>query len=277
MADIDTPCQGAGLGLRSAHLREVLRTKPAIPWFEVHVCNYMGGGLNRRLLEQVAQDYPLSFHGVSLNLGGTMPLDRDYLQTLKAMVDQFKPGLISEHACFTQQASVHFHDLLPVPFTDEAIRHMASRINQVQDQLGRSILVENLSRYYRYPDAGYSEAIFLRELCEETGCGLLLDLNNAYVNQQNLGETVHDFLADLPLERVGEVHLAGFSEIEGRLIDTHANEVSTDVWKIYADVIQEHGAIPTLIEWDSQLPEFSVLNQQRLQAEAILNIHAEVL
>lgn len=283
MSDFDTnhqdkalSCEGAGLGLRFPHLREVLRETPDVPWFEVHVCNYMSGGLSRALLDQIAERYPLSFHGVSLNLGGTEPLDKTYLKQLTQMAEQLKPGLISEHACFTQHGDVYFHDLLPVPFTEEAVTHMASRVNQVQDQLGQAILLENLSRYYLYPESGLSEAEFLTALCEETGCGLLLDLNNAYVNQRNLGESVSDFLQALPAHRVGEIHLAGFTEVDGRLIDTHASEVCDEVWEIYADFIAQHGAVPTLIEWDSQLPEFSILQAHRHKAEAIMNSQAEV-
>ena len=269
-------CRGAGLGLRSPHIQEVLRDTPEVPWFEVHVCNYMAGGLSRALLDQIAERYPLSFHGVSLNLGGAEPLDQDYLRRLKQMADQLNPGLISEHACFTQHGQVHFHDLLPVPFTEEAVKHMAGRVNQVQDLLGRPILLENLSRYYCYPESGFSEAEFLSALCAETGCGLLLDLNNAYVNQRNLGESADDFIAGLPIERVGEIHLAGFTEVEGRLIDTHASEVCEAVWQIYSDVIALRGEVPTLIEWDSDLPDFSVLQAHRRKAEAIMTAQAEV-
>lgn len=262
-------CNGAGLGLRFPHIREVLREQPDVLWFEVHICNFMGGGMNRALLHQINEQYPLSFHGVSLNLAGVEPLDEDYLGRLKIAVEEFQPALISEHACFTTLGGHFFHDLLPVPFTEEAVVHLAARIRQVQDTLGRQIMIENLSRYYAYPESCMREGEFMAAVAQEADCGLLLDLNNLYVNQQNLGEDMAAFIADLPLERVGEIHLAGYTEQDGMLIDTHGSEVSDPVWHLYADLCRTCPDLPCLIEWDCNLPAFSVLQEQRLKAEAI--------
>ena len=264
-------CHGAGLGLRTPHLREVLRDQPDVPWFEVHICNYLGGGLSKALLEEVNERYPLSFHGVNLNLAGIEPFDRDYLQRLKQSVDYLNPAMVSEHACFTAINGVHFHDLMPVPFTQQAVVHLAGRISIIQDLLGRQIMIENLSRYYRYDESEMSEGEFMAAICEEADCGLLLDLNNAYVNQRNLGEPLSAFISELPLERIGEIHLAGFTEQDGQLIDTHGSPVCEDVWQAFIDFNQLKSAVPTLIEWDNNLPEFSVLMEQRQIAQNILD------
>lgn len=264
-------CKSAGLGLRTPHLREVIRETPDVPWFEVHVCNYLGGGLNRALLHQVRANYPLSFHGVNLNLAGIDPLDRDYLQRLKTAVDEFQPALVSEHACFNSYADHYFHDLLPIPFTDEAVIHLAGRVRQVQDLLGRRILLENLSRYFSFDESYLSESAFMTAVCEEADCGLLLDLNNAYVNQINLGENLDLFVDGLPLERVGEIHLAGFTEQNGMLIDTHGAPVSDPVWQAYARFCERRSDVPCLIEWDTNLPAFAELQAQRQIAQQIQN------
>ena len=264
-------CRGAGLGLRPVHLHEVCRAEPAVPWFEVHICNFLGGGLNRSLLQRIGERYPLSFHGVNLNLGGVDELDRSYLQGLRRAVAEFQPVLVSEHACFTAHQQHHFHDLLPVPCTDEAVLHMAARIGQVQDYLGREILIENISRYAAYEESQLSECEFLSAVCQEADCGLLLDLNNAYVNQCNLGEDLNDFVAGLPLSRVGEVHLAGYSVREGRVLDTHSSAPSDAVWDHYRNFCELCPDVPCLIEWDSNLPSLQELVVHQIKAQAILD------
>jgi len=262
-------CRGAGLGLRPAHLQAVCHSEPAIPWFEVHICNFLGGGLNRALLHRIGERYPLSFHGVNLNLGGIDELDRNYLQQLRRAVDEYRPALVSEHACFTAHQQHYFHDLLPVPYTDEAVVHMAARIRQVQDCLGREILIENISRYASYAESQLSESEFLSAVCQEADCGLLLDLNNAYVNQCNLGEDLNDFVSGLPLSRVGEVHLAGYSIQEGRLLDTHSTAPSDAVWGHFQDFCELCPDVPCLIEWDSNLPPLQELVAQQIKAQDI--------
>jgi len=263
-----SPCRGAGLGLRMPHLREVLKEQPDIPWFEVHICNYMGGGLNRALLEKISENYPLSFHGVNLNLAGVDQIDTDYLKRLKLAVDEFNPVLVSDHACFTANQGQFFHDLLPVPYTEEAIKHLIERIRYVQDFLGRQILIENLSRYYCFDESELSEGEFLAAVSQQADCGLLLDLNNAYVNQLNLNESVDEFLSFIPTQRVQEIHLAGFDEQEGICVDTHGAPVHQEVWDIYEAFSAENPDIPTLIERDNNLPALSelILEQQKAQS-----------
>jgi uncharacterized protein (UPF0276 family) len=262
-------CQGAGIGLRPAHLHHVLRTLPKVPWLEVHSCNFLGGGLNRELLEQINQHYPLSFHGVNLNLGGVEPLDYDYLSRLRLAIDHFKPTLISDHACFTAHDQHFFHDLMPVPYTEQAASHMAERIIEVQNFLGQRILLENVSRYFSYPESQLSEGEFLAQICAQSECGLVLDLNNAYVNFHNHGDDVDEFITALPLNRVAEIHLAGHSKQDGMLIDTHNQPVCDEVWDIYRNCVERLPNTPSLIEWDSDLPDFSVLIEEQNKAAVI--------
>ena len=261
--------RGTGLGLRIPHIPWVLEHKPAIAWFEVHICNFLNGGLNRAMLEEVARFYPLSFHGVSLNLGGCEPLDTGYLKRLQGAVDQLKPTLVSEHACLTVHNGEHFHDLIPVPFTRPAAQHMADRICQVQDTLGRRILIENLSRYASYDESHLTEAEFMATVCELADCGLLLDLNNAYVNQLNLGESWQTLVENLPLERVGEIHLAGHNQQGTLVIDTHNQPVCDAVWLAYQQMAATQPDIPVLIEWDNDLPAFPTLMEECKKAARI--------
>ena len=237
----------------------------------MHICNFLGGGLNRALLSQVGERYALSFHGVNLNLGGVDELDRDYLQKLRCAIDEFGPALVSEHACFTAHQQHYYHDLMPVPYTEEAVKHMATRICQVQDCLGRRILIENISRYFSYSQSQLSEGEFLSAVCAEADCGLLLDLSNAYVNQCNLGEDLGDFIKALPLARIGEVHLAGYSERDGLLIDSHNTAPCPAVWDHYSAFCELYPDIPCLIEWDSNLPALPELVRQQIKAQSIID------
>ena len=263
-------CAGAGIGLRIPHIKYVLNHQPEIPWFEVHPCNFLRGGLNRQLLYRIAERYPLSFHGVNLNLGGIDPIDVDYLQRLKTLVGEIQPGLISDHACFTSLDQNYYHDLLPIPYSRTAVTQMASRVMQVQDILQQQILIENVSRYTSFPESTLSEAEFLNEVCYQAGCKVLLDLNNAYVNQLNLGISVDGFLAELNLQLVAEVHLAGHSTQGDYVVDTHNKKVCNEVWDIYRAFVSNNPGIPCLIEWDSDLPDFSVLEEERNTAQDIL-------
>lgn len=293
-------CRGAGLGLRIPHIQQVLNEKPPVPWFEVHICNFLTAPLNRHLLRQVAEHYPLSFHGVSLNLGGIDELDWDYLTLLKKAINDFQPALVSEHAAFTALNGQYFHDLLPVPYTREAVQHFSERINRVQDFLGHQILIENVSRYFNYDESELTEAQFLSEISQLSDCGLVVDLNNIYVNQRNFpddGDSIESFLNTIPFDRIGEVHLAGFSEHLGQLIDTHGSPVSDVVWQSFASFLQDFQQhldkpnatdtntsnirpypkattledLPCLIEWDNNLPDFSRLNQERITAQAMID------
>lgn len=267
---------GVGIGLRIPHLKHVIDNQPKIPWFEVHSCNFLKNSLNKQLLYKVAENYPISLHGVSLNLGGVTPIDTQYVTALRQLVADINPVLISEHACFTahlvEQQTQFFHDLLPIPYTMEAVNHFCQRINQVQELLNRPILIENISRYYQYSESEMSEGNFLAEVAKRTGCGILLDINNAYVNQVNLNIDAKTLFKELKNTWVGEVHLAGFSVLEKQLLDTHSAPVSDPVWHLYEAWCQARGhfdKVPCLIEWDSELPSFHVLEQEKSKAENI--------
>ncbi|MCE2028495.1 MNIO family bufferin maturase [Sessilibacter corallicola] len=262
---------GAGLGLRTPHIYKILAEKPKIDWLEIHICNYINGGLNQQLLMKVAENYPLSFHGVSLNLGGTEPLNLPYLKRLKQLTEEINPRLVSEHACFTAHNGEVFHDLLPVPYTEESLNHFASRISQVQEFIGRPILIENLSRYIEYPESVFTESEFLSQLCRRTGCGLLLDLTNAYVNQRNLGINLDDFVDQLPAEHIHEIHLAGYSQDSEWLVDTHSAPIPDEIWSVFQKYCARYGPRSVLIERDNNLPEFEELDRERIIAEGILN------
>ncbi len=259
------------------HLRQVLAERPEVPWFEVHICNYLSGGINRVLLEKIREYYPLSFHGVNLNLGGVDPLEQHYLQQLKQIVDELEPVLISEHACFTTHNGHYLHDLLPVPFTEDAVIHMAERISKVQDVLGRQILLENVTRYCSYEDSELTEVEFYREVSEKADCGLLLDLNNIYVNAHNLGDSIENFIDELPRERVQEIHLAGYSESDGWWIDSHSEPISEGVWQLYEHYAKQFPGVPCLIEWDSNLPKFSQLYEYQGKAQSLYKANQPVL
>ena len=276
---------GAGLGLRIPHMQSVLASQPDVNWFEVHICNFLRAPLNRRLLASIAENYPLSFHGVSLNLGGSDELDSGYLKALKLAIDDFQPKLVSEHACFTAYQGQHFHDLLPVPYTREGVHHFVQRIDQVQNYLGRTILIENVSRYCGYLESEMSEAEFLADIASQTGCRILLDLNNIYVNQCNFPHDKHlqleHYLEHIALQHIGELHLAGHSHQGDYLVDSHDCEVPESVWQLLREFIvhwqqqrQENRTNylpPCLIEWDNNLPEFSMLQHQGQLAQAFLN------
>jgi uncharacterized protein (UPF0276 family) len=273
-------CEGAGLGLRIPHIQHILAEKPKIPWFEVHICNFLSAPLNRKLLFDIAQHYPLSFHGVSLNLGGLDPFNESYLSQLKQTIDEFQPTLISEHVCFTALNEQYFHDLLPIPFTQEGIHHFADRIDKVQNFLGRRLLIENVSRYFNFTESTYSEAEFITEICRKSGCGLILDLNNIYVNQSNFpqdpGNAFDHFIQTIPLDIIDEIHLAGHSKQGDILIDSHSTPICDDVWGFYQRFLNHCNKksiqkfAPCLIEWDNNLPTFDILNIERKKADCMI-------
>lgn len=261
---------GTGLGLRSAHIGQLLSERPAVPWLEVLTDNHVAaGGLIPRQLAAVRADYPIAFHCVGMSLGGTDPLDHDYLGRLKQMIDTYEPTQVSDHLCFTSHNSYHYHDLLPLPYTEEALQHVSARVKQVQDMLGTRILVENVSSYLRFRQSTLSEPQFLAALCEEADCDLLFDVNNAYVNEVNHGAPATDFLDCLPLERVREIHLAGYEDKGAYLIDAHNNRVSDPVWELFCKVIARLPEVPVLIEWDNDLPALEVLMDEALRAETL--------
>jgi uncharacterized protein (UPF0276 family) len=266
---------GAGIGLRSAHHQALLRERPRVGWIEVHTENYFhDGGPHLRELDRAREDYPLSLHGVGMGLGSSEPLDRDHIARVKRAIDRFRPSLVSEHACWTCHNGEHFNDLLPLPYTEEAATHLARRIAQVQDLLGRQILIENLSCYLSFRSSRLTEWEFLGAVVERAGCGLLLDVNNAYVNSVNVGLDAVAFINGLPTAAVGEIHLAGHARqiVNGReiLLDDHGSQVPEPVWDLYELALRRHGPIPTLIEWDTHLPELSVLVGEANRAQRYL-------
>jgi len=244
-------------------------------WLEVHPENYFGaGGKPLHYLEQIRALYPLSLHGVGLSMGSTDPLDRAHLDKLKGLIRRFEPALVSEHVSWGSVGGRYHNDLLPLPYTEEALDHMVQRVSQVQDYLGRQILIENVSSYLQYTVSAIPEWEFVAELAKRAGCGLLLDVNNIYVNACNHGFEAEIFLAAVPRDLVQEIHLAGFTvnnlgdgEI---LIDTHSRPVCTAVWALYRQAVQRFGATPTLIEWDADLPPLETLLDEARRADAIL-------
>lgn len=260
--------------MRAQHHQAVVDSHPAVGWFEAHSENYFPlGGAQPAFLERIRADYPLSLHGVGLSLGSTDPLDRTHLAHLGRIVAHFEPALVSEHLSWGRIRGRHFNDLLPLPYTDEALRHMVERVREVQDYLGRQILIENVSSYLGYADSPQREWEFLSALAAESECGLLLDLNNVYVSAHNLGFSADEFLAGIPVAAVKEFHLAGHSSngYDGRdiLIDTHGTPVCADVWALYATAVRRFGDAPTLIEWDTDIPALDVLVAEAHKADTI--------
>ena len=265
----------AGIGLRAEHYDAVLETRPSVGWLEVHSENYFGaGGKPLDYLERIRVHYPLSLHGVGLSIGSTDPLDKLHLAKLKRLIERFEPALVSEHLSWGSVGGRYLNDLLPLPYTREALYHLVARVSQVQDLLGRQILIENISSYLQYVESSIPEWDFLAELVERTGCGVLLDVNNIYVSVRNHGFDPGTYLRGIPRHAVREIHLAGFTvnrfEDGEILIDTHNRPVHPAVWTLYRQAVQRFGPIPTLIEWDSDLPELAVLVGEAQQADAIL-------
>jgi len=272
----------AGVGLKADHYREILETGPDIGWFEVHPENYMGaGGPPHAWLTQIRERYPLSLHGVGLSIGAEKPLDTDHLARLKKLVDHYQPGLVSEHLAWSTHDTTFLNDLLPLPYTEETLARVARHVGQVQDALGRRILIENPSTYVVFETSTMSETDFLKGVAERSGCGLLLDVNNVFVSATNHGFSPEFYIDTFPVEHVGEIHLGGHAEDEDEagyplLIDAHDRAVIDPVWQLYHRTLRRCGVTPTLIEWDNDVPEWPVLFSEAQQAEAIIDrIRAE--
>lgn len=261
----------AGIGLRSPHHREVLHGKPAVAWLEVHSENFFGaGGPNPRYLDAIRADYPISLHGVGLSLGSTDPLDVEHLAELKGLIARCEPGLVSEHLAWSSVAGRYLNDLLPLPYTEEALKHICLRIGQTQDYLGRQLLIENLSSYLRFAHATIPEWEFLAAVAELTGCGILLDVNNIYVSAVNHDFDPYLYIQAIPSAAIQELHLAGFHDAGDCLIDTHGTPVSAAVWRLYRHTLRCHGLKPTLIEWDTAIPALPVLLQEAAKAQSLM-------
>jgi uncharacterized protein (UPF0276 family) len=264
----------AGIGLRSPHVAEVLATRPALPWLEVHPENYLGGGPEVRALHAIRQDYPVSFHAVGLSVGSADGVDRWHLGRIRGLVDRIEPALVSEHLAWSQAGGAYLNHLLPLPYTEESLAAICRNVDEVQTALGRRVLIENPSGYLRFASSTIPEAEFLAELASRTGCGLLCDVNNVYVTARNLGLDPVAYLAALPSAAVGEIHLAGHSvnDADGQtlLIDDHGSPVPPAVWALYERALRRFGAVPTLVEWDTDIPPLEVLLAEARQADARL-------
>lgn len=261
---------GFGLGLRVEHYRDFLETRPAVDWLEVISENYMvPGGKPLHYLDAIRRDYPMVMHGVSLSIGSTDPLDRDYLAALKALASRVDPAWISDHLCWTGVDHQNLHDLLPMPYTEAALRHLTERIDQVQDYLGRQILLENVSSYIAFANDEVAEWDFLSELAQRADCLLLLDVNNVYVSSVNHGFDPRRFIDRLPGDRVRQIHLAGHEDHGDYLIDTHDHPVCNAVWDLYAYAVERLGQVPTMIERDDNIPALPELLAELDQARAI--------
>ncbi|MCE0722963.1 MULTISPECIES: DUF692 domain-containing protein [Legionella] len=269
------PFLGFGLGLRPDYYEEILEQKPNLDWLEILTENYMvPGGKPLYYLDQIRAHYPVVMHGVSLSLGSTDALDRDYLNQLNALVARVEPVWVSDHLCWTGVNGINAHDLLPVPYTRETVNHIASRIQQVQDFLGRPILIENVSSYLTYKQSEMTEWEFIQEIVKQADCYILLDINNIYVSSVNHQFNPIDYIMAMPAERVAQIHLAGHSNHGNYIIDTHDAPVIQPVWDLYAAALQRLGPISSMIERDDNMPPFSELlaeiNRARRIAESIL-------
>ena len=268
------PDARAGIGLRAPHVGELLATRPAVPWLEVHPENYMMGGAALASLETARRDYPVSLHGVGLSLGSAGDIDRRHLERLKTLVDRIEPCLVSEHLSWSTSGGAYLNHLLPLPYTDETLAVVASHIHEGQETLGHSILIENPSSYLRFRHSTIPEPEFLAELARRTGCRLLCDVNNIYVTAWNLGLDAIGYLDALPTTTVGEMHLAGHArnDADGQtiLIDDHGSRVAPPVWTLYHEALLRFGPVPTLVEWDTDIPELPILLAEARTADGLL-------
>ena len=262
---------GAGIGLRSPHVAEVLATRPALPWLEVHPENYLGGGPAARALDALRRDYPVTFHAVGLSVGSAGGVDRRHLDRIRRLVGRVEPALVSEHLAWSQADGAYLNHLLPLPYTEESLAVVCRNVDEVQTVLGRRVLVENPSAYLRFAASTIPEAEFLAALAQRTGCGLLCDVNNVHVTAQNLALDPIAYLDALPAAAVGEIHLAGHSvnDVDGRplLIDDHGSPVGPAVWRLYEHAVRRFGAVPTLVEWDTDIPPLEVLVAEARRAD----------
>jgi uncharacterized protein (UPF0276 family) len=268
----DLPRLGLGLGLRNLHFEEILSRRPAVDWFEAISENFMdSGGRPRAVIRAIAERYPLALHGVSLSIGSTDPLDREYLARLKRLADEVRPAWISDHLCWTGVCGLNSHDLLPMPLTEESLAHVAARVRQVQDYLERPLILENPSSYVRFVQSTMEEPEFLRRLAGDTGCGLLLDVNNVFVSCFNAGADPVAYLAAFPCDRVVQMHLAGHQHHGSHIIDTHDRPVRPEVWELFRLAWARTGGASTLLEWDGDIPDFTECHAELRKAERYMD------
>jgi uncharacterized protein (UPF0276 family) len=269
------PDLGIGVGLRGPHVGHVLRDRPAMEWFEIISENYLAeGGIARANLESVRTTYRLVPHGVSLSIGGSDPLDRDYLLRLRALVRRVDAPWCSDHLCWTGAAGVDLHDLLPMPYTKSTLAHVAERVRRVQGELEVPFALENASSYMEYRESTMAEHEFLGELAESADCGILLDVNNVFVSAYNHGFDANRYVDGIPVDRVVQMHVAGHTDNGTHLLDTHSDHVRAEVWQLYRRAVRRCGAVSTLVEWDEDIPEWHVL---AMEADAARSARSEAL
>jgi len=271
-----------GVGLKSEHYVQILKDKPPLGFFEIHAENFMSpGGAHHRYLEEITASYPLSIHGVGMSLGSAEGLDVEHLKRFKLLVETYKPILISEHLAWSMEGGYYLNDLLPVPLTRESLQIVSDNVKNMQDYIGRQILVENPSAYMALTASTIPEPEFLTCLAEETGCGLLLDVNNVFVSGSNMGWDIEAYIKSISADLVGEIHLAGHTvkNIDGTelRIDDHGSEVCEEVWQLYANLLEQIGPKPTLVEWDTAIPAFDILCAEAAKAQKVLQLNMKTM
>ncbi|NQY07455.1 MAG: DUF692 domain-containing protein [Flavobacteriaceae bacterium] len=266
------PNLGLGLGLRGEHFNYIVGNRPQVDWFEIISENFMdSGGRPRYILDQVKESYPIVMHGVSLSIGSTDALDFTYLKRLKKLAKDIQPVWVSDHLCWTGVLGINSHDLLPVPLNEESLKHVCDRIKKVQDYLERPLILENPSTYLTFKHSTIKEWDFLRYMVEETSCGLLLDVNNIYVSSFNNEFDPVEYLNGIPYESVVQMHLAGHEHCGDHIIDTHDRAVVDEVWELFSIAWNKTGGVSTLLEWDGNIPEFSVCHEELLKAKQFMS------
>jgi uncharacterized protein (UPF0276 family) len=277
-ARLGYPDLGFGVGLRAKHFGYILENRPGVDWFEIISENFMDSqGRPRYVLDQIAERYPIVMHGVSMSIGSTDPLNLDYLRKLKKLSDEIKAAWVSDHLCWTGVATRNSHDLLPIPYNEKTLAHVVERIGIVQDVLGRPLVLENPSSYVTFADSTIDEWTFLRAMAEESGCGLLVDVNNVYVSAFNHDWDAKAYLDAVPWEKVVQFHLAGHSNYKTHIIDTHDDHVIDPVWALYkkaCELVGGGGGVSTLLEWDANIPEFEVLHAEVMKAKDWMGIES---
>jgi uncharacterized protein (UPF0276 family) len=266
----------AGVGFKAEHAVDIFENADPVAWFEVHPENYMvSGGPRLHMLTQLRERFPLSMHGVGLSLGGGAPLDKNHLRSLRALVDRFEPGLVSEHIAWSGHDGKYLADLLPTPLTSASLAHLVDAIDQMQSAVGRRILIENPTSYLALPQNSMPETDFILQAARQSGCGLLIDVNNIFISAHNLGFDANSYIDVLPGDLIGEIHLAGHEQdadtSDNVLIDTHSRPVASPVWALYQRLIDRIGAKPTLIEWDNDIPDWQMLAREAEQANRVID------
>ena len=261
------PDLGFGVGLRTKHYEHILSTHPPVDWFEILSENYMDtGGRPMQVLDHVAAHYPVVLHGVSMSVGSTDPVDFEFLGKLKVLAKRINARWVSDHLCWTGVAGLNVHDLLPMPYTDESLKHTLERVRIIQDFMERTLVLENPSTYLEFRNSSWTECEFLAELAERADCGILLDVNNVYVSAFNHGFDPVEYLNKIPADRVVQIHLAGHTHKGTHILDTHSAHVVDSVWDLYRHAYQRMGGVSTLLEWDADIPEFDVVHAEALKA-----------